>query len=62
MVRKSLVVAVKSVKCHICFTKQFFTQNGLRNFRLEVIKILVLLMRAVTVCTDTDYFEISIKI
>ena len=43
--------------------KTIFTQNGfLRNFRLEVIKILVLLCWQFTVCTDIDYIEISIKI
>ena len=60
--QQSFVVAIKSVKCHICFAKQILIENGLRNSRLGVIKILFFIMREVTVCTDTRYFEISIKI
>ena len=45
-------MAVQSVKGNLLY-KTIFTQNGLGNFRLEVVKILVLLCRQFTVCTDT---------
>ena len=36
-------------------SQTIFTQNGLRNFRLEVIKILGVFCGLFTVCTDIDY-------